>query len=372
MALKHFTAAYLQYTGSSSAFLLQKPAEEPALDGRAEYLLRELKQAFIGKAGKIHGEFSSDISEAPIKPWLQQLLDKQLGFESFSQKLWQHLETSLAGSSVDVDGHVLIFIEALADGDFLHLFIVDHKEGLYLDSQLQLSDSLFLDLSKIVVAARINISQACGIETLATTEDDSEAEAEADDSEELISPQGNHASYLSVLKARGDKELTDFFTAWVGVGEPVDTAADTDNFLEAVAEFTKDMDDVQASLCRNEVVEYCVQQDKLGESVQIKELSSALSEQKIVEEEDSFSQFVSQYQGQRDMAKSDVLIPDRSKLRQFLRISGRSDNLSMSFNADCLGDTVVYNPQSDSLTITSIPSALKLRLLKHMQEDTSS
>lgn len=368
MALKHFTAAYLQYTGSSSAFLLQKPAQEPALDGRAEYLLRELKQAFIGKAGKIHGEFSSDISEAPIKPWLQQLLDKQLGFESFSQKLWQHLETSLAGSSVDVDGHVLIFIEALADGDFLHLFIVDHKEGIYLDSELQLSDSLFLDLSKIVVAARVNISQACGIEVEASTENDTED----DDIEEQISAPGGQGSYLSVLKARGDKELTDFFTAWVGVGEPVDTAADTDNFLEAVAEFTKDMDDVQASQCRNEVVEYCVQQDKLGESVQIKELSSALSEQKIVEEEDSFSQFVSQYQGQRDMVKSDVLIPDRSKLRQFLRISGRSDNLSMSFNADCLGDTVVYNPQSDSLTITSIPSALKLRLLKHMQEDTSS
>ncbi|MCV6626625.1 MAG: nucleoid-associated protein [Cellvibrionaceae bacterium] len=345
MAVSQFSAAYVQHAAQAGQLRLQKPAAIHAPTGRAEYLLRELKQAFVGKAGKSHGGFAEE--DAPLKPWLAELIEAKLGFSGLCDKLWQHLETTLAGTSADLDAHLLVFIESLAEGDFCHLFLLDHKEGLYLDSDLALADSLYLDISKLLGGARINISEAMS--------------ASADD----IDP----PSYIALLKPRGDKELADVFAAFVGSGEPRDSKAETETFLEAVAEFTHTMEEQQAQQCRHEVVEFCLGQDKLGAPVEFEELSSALVEAKAVEDEHSFAEFVNAFQQRRDLAKTAALIPDRSKLRQFLRLSGRSDQMSVSFNADCLGDAIVYNAEEGSLTIKSIPSALKLRLLQHIQGD---
>jgi len=345
MALSFFTACYMQHTAQANQFRCQQPTQELGTGGRPEYLLRELKQAFVGKAGKIHGNFSRDLSEAPLKPWLQELQEEKMSFKSLSDKLWQHFETSLAGSSVDLDAHILVFIESLAECDFLHLYLLDHKEGLYLDSDIQLGDSLYLDVSKIIAGCKINITDAL------INDEDMQSD-----------------SPIAMLRPRGDKELSDFFCEVMGMGDPLDTKADTANFLDAVEEFTRDMDEDKAALCRNEVVDYCIAQDKLGETVVFEELSSALAESKAIEDDSSFSDFVADYQSQRDIAKTEELIPDRSKLRQFLRISGRSEQLSMSFNAECLGDSIVYDPSADSLTIKAIPSALKMRLMEHLSK----
>jgi Nucleoid-associated protein len=51
-----------------------------------------------------------------------------------------------------------------------------------------------------------------------------------------------------------------------------------------------------------------------------------------------------------------------------VRISGRDELMSMSFASDCLGETIVYDAETDSLTIRKIPSALKARLMKHLRE----
>ncbi|HOY23652.1 MAG TPA: nucleoid-associated protein [Cellvibrio sp.] len=49
-------------------------------------------------------------------------------------------------------------------------------------------------------------------------------------------------------------------------------------------------------------------------------------------------------------------------------MSGRNDSLSMSFDAECLGNNIHYDVASDSLIIKNLPPALKARLLKHLQE----
>ena len=78
-----------------------------------------------------------------------------------------------------------------------------------------------------------------------------------------------------------------------------------------------------------------------------------------------FSDFVSTT---HPSAKPEI-ITDTSKLRQFVRLSGRNNQLSMSFASSCLGDSIVYDPSTDSLTIKDIPPRLKARLIKLAQEE---
>jgi len=55
-----------------------------------------------------------------------------------------------------------------------------------------------------------------------------------------------------------------------------------------------------------------------------------------------------------------------------VRLSGRNDQLSMSFSADCLGESIVYDKNTDSLVISNIPGPLKLKLIKHLQENQNA
>jgi nucleoid-associated protein len=61
-------------------------------------------------------------------------------------------------------------------------------------------------------------------------------------------------------------------------------------------------------------------------------------------------------------------IPDKAQLKNYVRISGRDEQMSMSFASACLGDTVVYDTNSDSLIIKNIPASLKAKLMEHLKK----
>ena len=77
--------------------------------------------------------------------------------------------------------------------------------------------------------------------------------------------------------------------------------------------------------------------------------------------------FASYVEAQQPALKREI-IPDSSQIRNFVRISGRNELLSMSFASNCLGESVVYDSDADCLTIKSIPSSLKSKLIKHLKE----
>jgi len=341
MSLANFSCFYVQNFPESNINQTQAPESDLAIDGRGEDLMRDVKQAFIARSGKIYGEFSEDLSKAPLFPWLREWREGKMSFTSLCQNLVQHWQSSLDISRPEVDGNLLFMLDSVEEGQFLYIVLLDHREGLYFDSQLQLADSIYLDVAKMQLAVKISVDQA------------------------LVDDEKN---YLAIFKGRGDKTLADFFTHFIGLGEPLDTASATEAFLHMVNDYTGAMETERAVEARAQVVDYCVQQDKLGETVEYTELSKTLADTGADEGEEQFAQFIAQYQESRELPTEQELIPDRNKIRQFVRISGRSDLLSMSFNADCLGESIIYDSATDSLTITSIPNSLKMRLMKHMQK----
>ncbi len=333
MALKQFIAHRLDRHTEGATAVVTESKSTLAVDGRADELLRELKQVYVGKAGKSYGQFSVELGDYPLSSWIKEYLAERLGFASLSQKLMQHAKLELEQSSVCGGGYWLLMHEQLADCDLLYLFVLEHSEGLYLDGDLLMGTSFYLDASQIMLGAKINLT-----------------EWQAED----------NRHYLSVLRARGDKDLTEVFHKLIGFTDKVDVTADTTEFLDAVSSYTRALPEEQAQETRTKVVDYCLQQDKQGEPVVMADLSSHMNES----EPQDFSRYLVERQPQ---AKAE-LIPDRNQLRQFVRISGRNDSLSMSFSSDCLGESVVYDLESDSLTISNLPSALKSRLLRYLQQ----
>lgn len=333
MPLTHCIAHGISRTGTESPVELSLREAEMARTGYLEELVRELKHAYVGKAGKQYGQFHHDLSISLVGQWLREFREEKISFERFSQKATEHLQSLLAETEVVVDGHLVFALESLVDADSLYVFLVLHNEGVYLDGELNLQTSRFLDVKGVMVAAKVDI-------TAWLSEDDS--------------------SFLSVLKARGDKDLTDQFWKWIGFADQRDIAAETTAFLDVVSAYSDTLEEEEVQTYRNKVIDYCLDQDKKGEPVVIRDLSEHVSDS----EPEKFVQFMESRQEEAPPA----LIPDRRQLKQYVRISGRNDVLSMSFAADCLGETIVYDKDSDSLTIRNIPGPLKLRLIKHMQK----
>lgn len=306
----------------------------------------------IKRFTKDYGRFSDDHGSHPLANWLTEYCDNKMGFESFTKKVMQHFKTELDKTEALVDGFLFFAHEKLEHDELVHLFFVQHNTGQYIDSNVEINESFYLDTSDVGLSAKINVTDWL-----------------SDDVHRI-------ANALTLLRWRGEKELTDVFVEVIGFAEKVDVGAETEAFLEVVSDYTKDLPEDVAFHTKKQVVNYCLEQDKLGKPVVMTELSDQLKNhsptKKSEEEGDNkieesvaslpeFGAFVSESK----IAKPE-LIPDKSQLRQFVRISGRDNNLSMSFTSSCLGDTIVYDSNSGSLTITNIPQALKTRLAKHL------
>lgn len=364
MALSHIIAHRIDRTDPTKESTLATRETNWEKNGYIEECFRELKLTMIKRLGKDYGRFSDDKAAHPLSAWLDEYHQEKIPFERLTQKAMQQLKLTLDSTDIPLNGFVIFAHERLATSEHMHIFFVQHLTGQYINSDLAIDTSLYLDTQGLRLAANINI-------------------------DDLYSEDPHRVgSALTLLRWRGEKELSDVFTQLIGFAEKIDVAAETDVFLGVVSDYTKTLPDDIAHQTNKQVVEYCLEQDKAGKPVVISELSSQLKEnppvrpEKVGNDSDQSSEYreenaapipslpeFSEFLSSTQPAAKPELIPDTSKLRQFVRLSGRNNQLSMSFASSCLGDSIVYDPGTDSLIIKDIPARLKARLVKLSQED---
>lgn len=340
MAFSAIIAHRIQRDNPGSSINTQTRTEEFTNTGVLEEFAYELKGQFIRKSGKQYGRFSSDTMEFPFSAWLREYREGRLSFASFTQKAMQHFKLTLDNSEILLDAYVFFVVEKIEAGEFLYIYLVEHMSGLYLDADIAIADSRYLDIAGLGLAAKINLHEWDAGESL---------------------------TYLALMRTRGEKDLSDAFAALVGFSDKHDVKNDTVEFLQIVDNFNETLDEETARVTRTKVVNYCLEQNKAGKAVVIADLSENLSQEIKSYEPERFVRFVESTQAQTPI-KSEF-IPDSNQLRSYVRISGRNDALSMSFASDCLGKEIIYDPTEDVLTIKNIPPALKARLLKHLQSN---
>ncbi|MET0356104.1 MAG: nucleoid-associated protein, partial [Cellvibrio sp.] len=323
MAFSCIIAHRIQRIQPTQSAQLQLRPEVFTINGKLEELGYELKVNLIRKGGKFYGRFSSETVEFPFSSWLKEYREERLSFESFTHKAMKHFAHALEKTESILDAYVFFIIEKIEAGEILYIFVVEHTNSVYLDAELAVSDSCFLNSAQFTLAAKVNLQ-------------DWDA--------------GDSNTYLALLRERGEKDLSDAFTEFVGFSDKHDVKNDTVQFLKIVDNFTDSLDENTAKLTRSKVVDYCLEQNKAGKSVVINDLSNSLSEELKSYEPDHFSRYVESTQ---DQIKTEF-IPDTSQVRSYARISGRNDSLSMSFDAECLGNNIHYDAASDSLIIKNL------------------
>ncbi|MFO6204353.1 nucleoid-associated protein, partial [Pseudomonas aeruginosa] len=149
-----------------------------------------------------------------------------------------------------------------------------------------------LDLGQLHLAARINISEW----------------------------RNNKQSlqYISFIKGKGGKKVTDYFRDFIGCQEGVDSPSETRTLLKAFSDFVESegMAEQQAREKTETLVDYATSQARIGEPMTLDALSELMDDQ----QPRAFYDYIRN----KDYGLSPEIPADKRTLNQFRRFTGRA------------------------------------------------
>jgi len=307
--------------------------DQPNADHQS--LFSQYKKLFQFRAGKLYGAFSNDTVTSPFSAWLNEASKSTMSFESFTERYMNHLKELVDKTPESFERHVLLVDEEHPDGDRFWVMLLEDSSGMVIAKDHDLSPVDYLNTSKLELALKVDLA---------------DWESNQEDT-----------PYLTLIRGRGAAKLGEAFTQSVGFQSSIDTQKETETLMEVLAHYTKDAKPEDSASIRQKAYDFCVEQQQLGEAVPLNELSGYLDENQPTR----FAEFAEQ---QANIAPAKELRPDTRKLKHLVRLSGKGNGLSLSFSSDLFQQTILYDEQSDTLTITSIPKSLKKQLSEYLKE----
>ncbi|ODS05189.1 nucleoid-associated protein [Vibrio scophthalmi] len=261
-------------------------------------------------------------------------------FVGFTKSTAAHLQKQLMGAPTAKGGHLWFNHYTHNAEHFLSVVLLREKTVMRI-SQLELTQFDSVDLDKLHMAARINLSKW----------------KNADEKSNR---------YISFKIGKEAKKVTDYFAKFIGCEEFTQATSDTKALVQSVEAFCKHhvFDDEMTEKVKSKTHDQIVEWRKEDKTVRLDALSTILDATFLPEDtdDDKKGQFLRISQGEPYNLNNEV-VTDTNALRRLKKYSGKNKDISISFDAKLLGNAVEYDPKNGGvLTITQIPKALKEQL----------
>lgn len=296
-----------------------------------EEMMAELHRVYNAK-NKAYGIFTDDSELAQA---LRHYRQGSEDFLPFSRAATGRLRDELAKYPFAEGGIVLFCQYRYLAVEYLLVAVLNSCTSTRVSDELDISITHYLDIMHADVVARIDVTEW-------ETNPDSQR-------------------YLSFLKGRVGRKVSDFFMDFLAAAEGLDTKAQNRGLLQAVDEYCRegDMDQHQRQACRQQVYSYCNEQLQMGEEIAL----SGLAQELPAVGETDFQQFTAE----KGYQLEESFPADRSTLRQLTKFSGSGGGLTINFDALLLGERIFWDPVSDTLTIRGTPPNLRDQLQRNNQ-----
>lgn len=335
MPIRHCIVHLIEKKPDGSPAVLHARDSELAESQAMENLLADLNESYNAKQGKAWGLFHEESGAYPFSGWLGRYLEGGTDFTAFSRKAVEHLQKLMEESNLSTGGHVLFAHYQQGMTDYLAIALLHHSEGVTVTDSLEVAPAKHLDLAQLHLAARINISEW----------------------------RNNKQSkqYISFIKGKNGKKVSDYFRDFIGCQEGVDAPSETRTLLKAFSDFveSEDLAEEAAREKTSALVDYASNQARRGEPMTLEELSEVIDE----ERPRAFFDHIRN----KDYGLSPEIPPDKRTLNQFRRFTGRAEGLSISFEAHLLGSKIEYDEAQDTLIIHNLPTQLKDQLKRRKE-----
>lgn len=298
-----------------------------------EQMMLQLHQGYQNK-GKAFGVFQENSIFAQD---LNRLLENEINFLNFSQQSTKLLAQELSKYNFADSGTLILCQYNFLATDYLFIALLDSRISMLVDENLEIRRTEYLDITQFDIAARINLTD--------------------------LQINANSNRYLTFIKGRVGRKISDFFMDFLGAEEGLNPQVQNQCLLQAVSDYCEqgELNKEQTQAVKKQVFEYCKGQLANGDEIALTELSAnlpTLNERPFV----TFTE-------EQDYGLEETIPPVRSALKTLTKFSGSGKGVTLSFDADLLNNRIEWDPLTDTLTIKGIPPNLKDQLQKALKCD---
>lgn len=300
----------------------------PEIEGLAE----QLNSVFNAKPGKGVGGFVDD-TVTEFQAALTDGLQAPDSFYSFSINAGKLLIKTLAEHGKSEEGFLVFNHYQYLATDYLMITLLNTKQHVEINRALELYHRDHLDLAKMQLAIRLDLT--------------------------ALRVQPEDKRYMTFIKGLMGRRVADFFMDFVGCEEQVDIKQQNRQLIENVEEYlaSEQLDPAEKQVNRQIVSDYYKEKVDNQEQIEIHELSAQLP----ATDESTFERFVSQSEKPVEASFQ----ADKTAVKSLTKFSGAGGGLSISFDRTKLGDSIQYDPHTDTLSIVGLPPNLRDQLSRN-------
>jgi nucleoid-associated protein len=258
-------------------------------------------------------------------------LKDEINFIDYTHQSMKLLKYYLDQSHLMIHGYMIFIHYTLFGHNFILMGWLHNVIGLTVDPKLSINKVNYLDLKKLDVMVRIDLS--------------------------LWQNDGHSTRYISMIQDKASHQLATYFRYFIGYNDSVNTKQETSELLTAVNQYCYDnIENEEKKLeFKQKSVDFCMEQADKGLNVVLKDFSGYVAEEAV----DDFMNYI---QSEKYTLHNEIS-PNKTVVRRFNKLSGRNQQVSITINEEVLGDTVIYDENKGTLTFLELPHSLKIQLL---------
>ncbi|HHW7567386.1 TPA: nucleoid-associated protein YejK [Mannheimia haemolytica] len=297
-----------------------------AISPEVDQMMLQLHQAYQSKA-KAYGIFKL---ESVFAQQLNRLLEQETDFLPFSHSCAKMLAAELIKYPFADGGTFILCRYTFLATEYLFIALIDSRNSMLVDEQLEIKRTQYLEIAQYDIACRINLTE--------------------------LKLDATSNRYLTFVKGRVGRKIADFFMDFLSAEEGFNPQLQNQTLLQAVSDYCEqgELSAPQTREVKKQVFEYCKGQINSGEEIALNELSNALPTLNEID----FAQFTQE----QEYGLEENIPPMRNALKTLTKFSGSGKGVSISFNAELLGERLIWDELNDTLTIKGLPANLRDQL----------
>lgn len=220
--------------------------------------------------------------------------------------------------------------QALAT-DFLLVALIPTNHGLQVTEQMDLGTIDSLDLNKIDICFKINLTD--------------------------YSMENESNRYIALSKGRVGMRISDMLLDVLDATIEFDTKSQNRVLVQALNDFCSrnNFDSDHENQLKKQAFDYCKNTKKCGDEINVKELSG-----EIINSDDGVDFY--SFTEQNDYALDDSFPVDSSVTKKLTKFIGSGGGISISFDSIIFNERIFYDADTDTLTIKGTPPNLRHQL----------
>ncbi|HDL5709801.1 TPA: nucleoid-associated protein YejK [Mannheimia haemolytica] len=297
-----------------------------AISPEVDQMMLQLHQAYQSKA-KAYGIFKP---ESVFAQQLNRLLEQETDFLPFSHSCAKMLAAELIKYPFADGGTFILCRYTFLATEYLFIALIDSRNSMLVDEQLEIKRTQYLEIAQYDIACRINLTE--------------------------LKLDATSNRYLTFVKGRVGRKIADFFMDFLSAEEGFNPQLQNQTLLQAVSDYCEqgELSAPQTREVKKQVFEYCKGQINSGEEIALNELSNALPTLNEID----FAQFTQE----QEYGLEENIPPMRNALKTLTKFSGSGKGVTISFNAELLGERLIWDELNDTLTIKGLPANLSDQL----------